>query len=137
MHVPGIATNVNLITSLLISKNKYCKRRHQYSLPLMTNISQKVTEPYKGIIYPVGDLCRRFTNLTGPSAYTLLSNLIPPTIQMAYRDILHTFHKQVTNVSLHVFVILLLGILTFPLTIISFLSKRNVKAPEFWPKSTK
>ena len=35
---------------------------------------------------------------------------------MAYCDLLHTFHKQVTNVSQHVFVILLWGILTSPLT---------------------
>ena len=36
-------------------------------------------------------------------------------IQMAFCDLLHTFHKQVTNVSQHVFVILLWGILTSPL----------------------
>ena len=34
-----------------------------------TNFSQNVTEPYKGISYPVGDLCRRFTKLTGSSTY--------------------------------------------------------------------
>ena len=28
------------------------------------------TEPHEGISYPVGDLCRRFTKLTLPSAYT-------------------------------------------------------------------
>ena len=33
----------------------------------------------KGICYPVGVLCRHFTKLTGPSAYTLQSNTIPPT----------------------------------------------------------
>ena len=33
----------------------------------------------KGISYPVGDLCRCFTKLTGPCAYTLRSNSIPPT----------------------------------------------------------
>ena len=37
-----------------------------------------VTEPFKEISYPVTDLCRRFTKLTGPCAYTLHSNPIPP-----------------------------------------------------------
>ena len=55
------------------------KGRHQNSLPLTTNVSQNVTEPSEGISYPVGDLCRRFTKLTGSSAYTLHSNPIPPT----------------------------------------------------------
>ena len=36
-------------------------------------------------------------------------------VQMAFCDLSHTFHKQVTNVSQHVFVILLWGILTSPL----------------------
>ena len=66
---------------------------------------------------PVGDLCRRFTKLTGPCAHTLHSNPIPPImVQAAFCDLLHTLHKQVTNVSKHVFVILLWGILTSPLT---------------------
>ena len=80
------------------------------------NYSQNVTEPSKGISYLVGDLYRRFTRLTGPSFYTLHSNLIPQQmVQMAFCDLSHTFHKQVTNVSQHVFVILLWGILTSPL----------------------
>ena len=33
-------------------------------------------------------------------------------VQMAFYDLSHTFHKQATNVSQHVFVILLWGILT-------------------------
>ena len=37
-------------------------------------------------------------------------------VQMAFCDLLHTFHKQVTNVSQHVFVILLWGILMSPLS---------------------
>ena len=45
----------------------------------MTNFLQNVTEPSKGISYPVGDPCQRFTKLTGPCAYTLHSNQIPPT----------------------------------------------------------
>ena len=81
------------------------KGRCQNSLPLTTNFSQNITEPSKGISYPVGDLCRRLTKLTGPCAYTSHSNLIPPTDQ-----------KQVTNVSQHVFVILLWGILMSPLS---------------------
>ena len=65
---------------------------------------------------PVGDLCRGFTKLARPSAHTLHSNLIPQQIvQMALCDLSHTFHKQVSNVSQHVFVILLWGILMSPL----------------------
>ena len=76
------------------------KGRRQNSLPLTTNFSQNVTEPSKGISYPFSDLCRRFTKLTGPSVYTLHSNLIPQQmVQMAFCDLSHTFHKQVTNVS--------------------------------------
>ena len=55
------------------------KGKHKNSLTLTTNFSQNVTEPSKGISYPVGDLCLDFTKLTGSSAYTLYSNLIPPT----------------------------------------------------------
>ena len=36
-------------------------------------------------------------------------------VKMAFCDLLHTFHNRVTNVSQHVFVILLWGILTSPL----------------------
>ena len=42
-------------------------------------LTSPLTEPSKGISYPVGDLCRRFTKLTCTSVYTLNSNLIPPT----------------------------------------------------------
>ena len=38
-------------------------------------------------------------------------------VQMASCDLSHTYHKQVTNVSQHVFVILLWGMLTSPLNI--------------------
>ena len=62
--------------------------------PLTTNFSQNVTEPSKGISYPVCDLCRRFTKQTLPSAYTLNSKLIPQQmVQMAFCDLSHTFHK--------------------------------------------
>ena len=47
------------------------KGRHQNSFNPTTNFSQNVTEPYKGINYPLGDLCRRFTRLTGPCACPL------------------------------------------------------------------
>ena len=40
-------------------------------------------------------------------------------VQMALCDLLHTFHKQVTNVSQQVFDILLWGILTSPLKAIA------------------
>ena len=50
-------------------QRKLIKGRRQNSLPLSTNFSQNVTEPYKGISYPVSDLCRRFRKLTWSSAY--------------------------------------------------------------------
>ena len=79
--------------------------------------SQKLTQPSKEISYPVGDLCQHFTKLTGSSAYTLHSNLYPQKmVQMAFCDLSHTFHKQVTNVSRHVSVILTWRILKSPLT---------------------
>ena len=55
----------------------------------------------KRITYPVGDLCRCFTKLTAPSAYTLHSNLTSPQqmVQMAFCDLSHTFHKMGTTVS--------------------------------------
>ena len=65
----------------------------RYSLPLTINLSQTLTQPSKGISYPVGDLCRRFTKLTLPSALTFHSNPITP--KDCY--LLHTYHKQVTN----------------------------------------
>ena len=103
------------VVTLLFAKNSYShKGRRQYFLPLTTNFSQNVTEPSKGISYPVGDLCGHFTKLTGPRAYTLHSKL-QQMVQMAFCDLSHTFHKRVTNVSQHVFVILLWGILTPPL----------------------
>ena len=43
---------------------KVWKGRFQNSLPLTTDFSQKFTEPSGGISYPVGDLCRHFTNMT-------------------------------------------------------------------------
>ena len=74
------------------------------------------TQPSKGISYLVGDLHRCFTKLTWPSSCTLQSNPIPPhMVHMAFCDLSHTFHKQVTNISQHVFVILLYGILMSPL----------------------
>ena len=74
-------------------------RRHN-SLPLTTKFSQKFTESSKGISYPVDDLCRCFTKLTGPSSYRYIVIRHPQQmVQMAFCDLLHTFHKQVTNVS--------------------------------------
>ena len=51
-------------------------KRHS-SLPLTTNLSQRFTEPSKGIRYLDDDLCRHSTKLTGPSDFTLHSHLIP------------------------------------------------------------
>ena len=67
--------NIPIVPSALES----AKGRHENSLPLTTNFSQNVTEPYEGISYPVGDLCRRFTKQTGPCALTLHGNPIAPT----------------------------------------------------------
>ena len=82
------------------------------------NFSQNVTEPSKRISYPVGDLFRCFTKLTGPCAYTLHIVIRYPQqmVQMAFCYLWHTFHKQFTNVSQHGFVILLWGIMMSPLT---------------------
>ena len=56
------------------------KGRRQNSLPLTTNLSEKSIELSQGISgFPVGDLWRCFTKLTGPSVYTLHSNLMPQT----------------------------------------------------------
>ena len=57
----------------------YNKGRHQKSLLLTANVSQKLTQPSEWISYPVGDLCKCFTKWNLPSAYTLHSNWIPPT----------------------------------------------------------
>ena len=76
------------------------------------------TDSSWGISYPDGDLCRSFTKLTGSSVidYTVI-RYPQQMVQMPFCDLLHTFHKQVTNVSQHVFVILLRGISTSPLNI--------------------
>ena len=76
----------------------------QNSISLTTNFSQKLRQPSKGISYPVGDLCRYFTKQTGPSASTLQVIRYPQQIvQMTFCDLSHTYHKQVTNVSLACF----------------------------------
>ena len=76
------------------------KGRHQNSLPLTTIFLQKLTQPSKGISYPVGDLCRRFTKLTCPLPIHYLVIWYPKQmVQMAFCDLSHTYHKQVTNVS--------------------------------------
>ena len=60
----------------------------QNSLPL-------ITEPYKGISYPVGDLCRRFKKLTGrlPILYIAI-RYYKHMVQMASCDLLHAFHNK-------------------------------------------
>ena len=63
-----------LVTGMPVGKG-----RHQNSPPLTKNFQQKLTQPSKGISYPVGELCRHFTKCTLPSAYTLHNNPIPPT----------------------------------------------------------
>ena len=88
----------------------------QNSLPLTTNFSQNVTEPSKGISYPVCDLYVS-QNWLGPmSIHYIVIRYPQQMVKMAFCDLSHTFHKQVTNVSQQVFVILLRGILTSPLS---------------------
>ena len=103
------------------------KGRHQNSLPLTTNFSQKLTQPSKGISYPVGDLCRRFTKQTLPSAYTLHSNPLPP--KRWYKWLFVTCRIHITNRSpmfhQHGFVILLWGILMSPLRPACMMSDRS------------
>ena len=41
----------------LYQEGRHNKGKRQNSLPLTTTFSQNVTEPPKGISYPVGDLC--------------------------------------------------------------------------------
>ena len=55
------------------------KGRHQNSLPLITNLSQKFTQPSEGISYLFCEFCEASARVTWPSAYTLHSNPIPPT----------------------------------------------------------
>ena len=98
------ATTATLAKGGNIIYLKLIKGRRQNSFPLTTNCSQNLTAPSKGISYSVCNLCLHFTKLTGPIAYTLHSNPIPQEmVQMAFCDLSHTFHKQVTNVSQHVF----------------------------------
>ena len=83
---------------------------------ITTNFSQNVTEPSKGINYQSVIFADISQNWLGPVPIHYIVIQYPQQmVQMAFCDLLHTFHKQVTNVSQHVFVILLGGILTSPL----------------------
>ena len=83
---------------------------------LTTNVSQMFPESSRPINYPVGDLNRLFRKLTGPCDYTLHSNPIPQQmLQNGLCGLFHMFHKQVPDVSQHVFVTVHFGILTPPL----------------------
>ena len=60
---------------------------------------------------------RHFTNeLSPPTAHNMVVQYTLRMVQMAFCDLPHTFHKQVTNVSQHVFVIILWGIFTSPVS---------------------
>ena len=52
-RIPGVAFSYHVY-----------KGRRQNSLPLTIKLSRNVTEPSKGISYPVSDLCQSFTKLT-------------------------------------------------------------------------
>ena len=106
-------------SGILLTSQPSCQGRHLNSLPLTTNFSQKLTQPSKRISYPIGDLCRRFTKQTLPSAYTLHSNPIPQhMVQMAFCDLLQHITKMLPLFHQHVFVIPLQGILMSPLNMI-------------------
>ena len=73
--------------------------RYQNSLPLTTNFSQKLTQPSKGITQmvtfadvPQNGLC--------PLPIHYIEIRYPKQMgQMAFCDLSHTYHKQVTNIS--------------------------------------
>ena len=67
------------------------KVRCQISFSIVTNMSQKITEPSSRISYMAGDLYRWRI--------------------MAYYDLPQAFQNQFTKVSMQVFVVLLLGML--------------------------
>ena len=75
------------------------KGRHQNYFPLTTNFSQKLTSPSKVISCLVGDLCRRFTNRLCPLPIHIVIQYHQQMVQMAFCIHMHTYHKQVTNVS--------------------------------------
>ena len=52
-----------------------------------------------------------------PIHYVIVIRYPQQMVQMAFCDLSHTFHEQVANVSQHVFVILLWGILMSPLIV--------------------
>ena len=83
--------------------------------PLTTNFSHKFTQPSKRISYPVGNLCRYFPKLKTLPIHYIVIRYPQQMVQMVFCDLSHTFHN-VTNVSQHVFVILLSEVLTSPLT---------------------
>ena len=94
-YTMGVARS--LLTGYSLYILHYYSSERKKSKPVFTNLSHRVRKPFrsisytfggcdssdlhrrsKGISFPVGDLCRHFTKLTGPSAYILHSNLIPP-----------------------------------------------------------
>ena len=95
---PSIAST-GIHCTMIISALCIIKGRHQNSLPLTTNFSQKLTQPSQGISYLVGDLSRHFTKQSLPSIYYIVIRYAKQMVQMAFCDLSHTYHKQVTNVS--------------------------------------
>ena len=61
------------------------KGRHQNSLPITTNFSQKFTQPSNGISYPIGDLCDVSQNsrVPVPIHYTVI-RYPKQMVQMAF-----------------------------------------------------
>ena len=114
-YVPKWQNTVPAKGILQNSQVKAAKGRRQNSPSLTTNLSQNVTEPSMGISYPVGNLCQRFTKrFTKLPMHYIVIGYPQQMVQMAFCDLSHTFHKQVTNVSQHVFAILLWGMLCLP-----------------------
>ena len=90
--------------------------RHQNSLPLTTNFSQKLTQPSKGSVTQLVTFADVSQNSLCPLPIHYIVIRYPQQmVQMAFCDLSHTYHKQVTNVSPACFVILLWVILMSPL----------------------
>ena len=94
------------------------KVRHQNSLPLTKSFSHKSSHNHlrgsvtQSVIFPVSQ-----NSLSPLPIHYMVIQYPQQILRMAFCDLLHTFHKQVTNVSQHVFVIQLWGILTSPLNL--------------------
>ena len=110
-HSANDVTHLNPVKLIDLST----KGRHQHSLPLTTNFSQKLTQLSQGISTQLVTFAGISQNRLCPLPIHYIVIRYPQQmVQMAFCDLSHTYHKQVTNVSQHVFVTLLWGILMSP-----------------------